>query len=128
MSKIGSGLRIGGPVELCGLYLPANYRRAEILVEKAKSFLPGLDTTGGVPWMGFRPSLPGSLSVIRRATSCPNVIYALDHEHLGLTQSAGTAELVSALVNARVPEIDLTAFNVARFGGVGRRHRVAGAA
>ncbi len=115
VSKIGDGLRIGGAVELGGLKLPPNYRRAEILVRKAAGFLPGFDPAGGTQWMGFRPSLPDSLPVIARAPGAERVIYAFGHGHLGLTQSAGTAELVAALAMRRDPAIPLAPFDPRRF-------------
>lgn len=115
ITRIGDGLRVGGAVELGGLDLPPNFRRAEILVQKAAAFLPGFDPSGGWQWMGFRPSLPDSLPVIGRAPKAQRVIYAFGHGHLGLTQSAGTAELIAALVAGRPPQIDLAPFAPERF-------------
>jgi D-amino-acid dehydrogenase len=43
------------------------------------------------------------------------VLYAFGHGHLGLTQSAATAELIAALVHGEPPAIDLTPFRAARF-------------
>ena len=85
------------------------------MLAKARSFLPGLKTEGGVPWMGFRPSLPDSLPAIGRARATPRVIHAFGHGHLGLTQSAGTARLVADLVTGRTPPIDLAPFSPQRF-------------
>ncbi|WP_417263998.1 NAD(P)/FAD-dependent oxidoreductase [Celeribacter sp.] len=115
VTRIGEGLRVGGAVELGGLSLPPNYKRAEILVEKAQSFLTGFDPSGGTQWMGFRPSMPDSLPVIASAKKSDRVIYAFGHGHLGLTQSAGTAELVAALAARRTPEISLSPFRADRF-------------
>lgn len=115
VSRICDGLRVGGAVELGGLDLPPNMRRAETLVEKTATFLPGFDSKGGTQWMGFRPSLPDSLPVIGRARHTDRVIYAFGHGHLGLTQSAGTAELVAALVGRRAPAIPLGPFAPTRF-------------
>lgn len=114
-SAIDGGVRIGGAVELGGLSLPPNFRRAEVLLQKAKTFMPELQTSGGAQWMGFRPSLPDSLPVIDRSPHTDHVIYAFGHGHLGLTQSAGTAELVTQLVQGRPPHIDLTPFAADRF-------------
>lgn len=114
-SRINGGVRIGGAVELGGLALPPNYRRAEVLLNKAESFMPGLDRSGGQQWMGFRPSMPDSLPVIGPATASDAVIYAFGHGHLGLTQSAATAELVAELVEARAPSLALEAFSARRF-------------
>jgi D-amino-acid dehydrogenase len=115
VTKIGEGLRVGGAVELGGLSLPPNYKRAEILVEKARTFLKGFEPKDGTQWMGFRPSMPDSLPVIARAKKTDRVIYAFGHGHLGLTQSAGTAELVVSLAARRTPEIPLTPFRADRF-------------
>jgi D-amino-acid dehydrogenase len=114
-SKINGGVRIGGAVELGGLELPPNFKRADTLLQKATQFLPGLNTEGGTQWMGFRPSLPDSLPVIGPSPNARDVIYAFGHGHLGLTQSAGTAELVGALVDDQPAQISVTPFSAARF-------------
>ena len=67
VSRINGGVRIGGAVELGGLELPPNYKRADTLLAKAGRFMPGLNLEGGTQWMGFRPSLPDSLPVIDRS-------------------------------------------------------------
>lgn len=115
ITRLSTGIRVGGAVELGGLDLPPNFRRSEAMLAKAKAFLPGLKTTGGVQWMGFRPSLPDSLPAIGRARATPRVVYAFGHGHLGLTQSAGTARLVADLLTDRTPAIDLTPFSPQRF-------------
>ncbi|MBO9425840.1 FAD-binding oxidoreductase [Labrenzia sp. R4_1] len=115
VTRVKDGIRVGGAVELGGLKLPPNYKRAEILLEKARSFLPGLDRTTGKQWMGFRPSLPDSLPVIGPSSKDERVIFAFGHGHLGLTQSAGTAELVRALANKTQPTINLAAYSPGRF-------------
>lgn len=115
VSRISGGVRVGGAVELGGLQLPPNYKRSEVLLDKAAQFLHGLNTEHGQQWMGFRPSMPDSLPVIGSASKTPNVIYAFGHGHLGLTQSAGTAELVTSLANGAEPAISLDAFSAKRF-------------
>lgn len=115
VTRLSTGIRVGGAVELGGLKLPPNYKRATAMLTKARSFLPGLKPEGGVQWMGFRPSLPDSLPAIGHARATDRVIYAFGHGHLGLTQSAGTARLVADLLTAKRPEIDLTPFSPQRF-------------
>ncbi|WP_417594790.1 NAD(P)/FAD-dependent oxidoreductase [Oceanospirillum sp.] len=116
VSKIGDRIRVGGAVELGGLQLKPNYQRAQVLLDKAARFIPGLGTEGGKQWMGFRPSMPDSLPVVSYASATDKVIYAFGHGHLGLTQSAGTAELVCALVNGDKPAIPVAPFSAKRFG------------
>jgi D-amino-acid dehydrogenase len=115
VSRIGDGVRVGGAVELGGLDLAPNMKRADFLLSKAKAFLPGLKTEGGTQWMGFRPSMPDSLPVVSRSSASPAIVYAFGHGHLGLTQSAGTAELVADLIEGRDPSIDVRPFRAARF-------------
>lgn len=115
VTRIGDGVRVGGAVELGGLALAPNMKRADALLAKAKAFLPGLDTSGGTQWMGFRPSMPDSLPVIGTAPGHPNLILAFGHGHLGLTQSAGTADLVADIVAGRPSNIDLAPYRPGRF-------------
>ncbi|QTK82810.1 FAD-binding oxidoreductase [Agrobacterium tumefaciens] len=115
VTRLSSGIRVGGAVELGGLELPANFARSEALLTKAKAFLPGLKTEGGKQWMGFRPSLPDSLPAIGEAAHTARVIYAFGHGHLGLTQSAGTARIVADLLTGQKPAIDTGAFSPQRF-------------
>lgn len=115
VTRLSSGIRVGGAVELGGLDLPPNFARAQAMLTKAAMFLPGLRITGGRQWMGFRPSLPDSLPAIGRARTASRIVYAFGHGHLGLTQSAGTARLVADLVAGRSPALDLTPFSPQRF-------------
>ena len=109
------GVRVGGAVELGGLRRPPNYRRSDILLEKAARFMPGLDTTNGERWMGFRPSLPDSLPVLDRSAKAQRILYAFGHGHTGLTQAAGTAELIADVLTQQPPSIDLAPFRLNRF-------------
>ncbi|MDN5789232.1 FAD-binding oxidoreductase, partial [Pseudorhodobacter sp.] len=115
IAKLSSGIRVGGAVELGGLKLPPNYARADAMLTKAKRFLPALDTSGGVQWMGFRPSMPDSLPAIGPLPGQPNTLCAFGHGHLGLTQAAGTAEIIADLLAGKTPTIDLTPFSPSRF-------------
>ena len=113
--RLTSGIRVGGAVELGGLELPPNYARAEAMLTKAKRFLPGLNTSGGTQWMGFRPSLPDTLPAIGALPGTPNTLCAFGHGHLGLTQSAGTAQIIANLLTGQQPGLDLSPFAPSRF-------------
>jgi D-amino-acid dehydrogenase len=115
ISPLSTGIRVGGAVELGGLSLPPNFRRSDAMLKKAKAFLPDLQTNGGRQWMGFRPSLPDSLPAIGRSRVSGQIVYAFGHGHLGLTQSAGTARLVTDLLTDSRPSIDLAPFSPQRF-------------
>lgn len=121
VSPLTCGIRVGGAVELAGLDRAPDYRRAQVMLDKAKAFLPDLRTSGGTQWMGFRPSLPDSLPVIGRSPHHPAVLYAFGHGHLGLTQSAATARLIHDLITGRQPAIDLHPYRPQRFSLFGSR-------
>lgn len=115
VSRIQDSVRIGGAVELGGLVNPPNFKRAKDMMHKASRFIPELTEKTGQEWMGFRPSMPDSLPVISSSPRSERVIYAFGHGHLGLTQSAGTAELVKALVLGEKWPIEKTSFSAQRF-------------
>ncbi len=116
VSTINKAIRVGGAVEFAGLKRPPNYNRASALLKKAENFMPGLLNGNGYDkWMGFRPSLPDSLPVIDYSTLSKRVLYAFGHGHLGLTQAAGTAELVRDLIIGQKPAINISAFSAKRF-------------
>ncbi len=117
VSRVDAGIRVGGAVELGGLALKPRMSRARALLDKAARFLPELDPSGGTEWMGFRPSMPDSLPVIGTAPGAPRVTLAFGHGHLGLTQSAGTAELVADLIDGVAPKLDTKPYAPARFTG-----------
>ncbi|MBT8148024.1 MAG: FAD-binding oxidoreductase [Gammaproteobacteria bacterium] len=97
------GLRLAGTVELAALDEPANYKRAWKLAQYAEELLPGLNTEGGEPWMGYRPSVPDSVPVISRSPNYDNVFYGFGHGHLGLTQAAITGAMLAAMAEGVNP-------------------------
>jgi D-amino-acid dehydrogenase len=108
-------LRIGGAAEFGGLTAKPNFKRSEALAKLASIYLPGLDSTAGVPWAGHRPATPYSLPVIDRSQHSPNVFYAFGHGHLGLTQAATTGRLIRELILDQTPSLDMAPFSVSRF-------------
>jgi D-amino-acid dehydrogenase len=102
-------------VEFGGLDLPPDFRRADAMLSKAARFMPGLRTSGGTQWMGFRPSLPDSLPAIGFSRRSRRIVYAFGHGHLGLTQAAGTGALVAELLAGTPPSLDLSPFSPQRF-------------
>ncbi len=115
ITPMDMGLRVSGTVELAGLRTPPDYRRARILLPKAKRVLPNLNTGGGSEWMGHRPALPDTLPVISQSSKANNVFYAFGHGHLGLTIAPTTGHLITQLIRGEEPAIDLTPYRVDRF-------------
>ncbi len=115
LSRLSSGLRVGGAVEFGGLDLPPNWRRVDAMLAKAKLFFPELKSEGGKRWMGFRPSIPDSLPVISPATRHSRIFYAFGHAHHGLTQSAVTGQMIADMIEGARPDIDPAPFAASRF-------------
>jgi glycine/D-amino acid oxidase-like deaminating enzyme len=115
-TPLACGLRIGGAAEFGGLKALPNFKRSRTLAQLALRYLPGLKIEGGTNWTGHRPTTPDSLPVIGASRRQPNVLYAFGHGHLGLTQAATTGRLVSELVFQGTASIDLTPYDIGRFG------------
>jgi D-hydroxyproline dehydrogenase len=90
-------LRVAGMVELGGLATPANPRLLQALTGNARRIFPELGAPSRT-WLGFRPSMPDSVPVIRPSKGGRDVIFAFGHGHIGLTLAPRTARLVSAML------------------------------
>jgi D-amino-acid dehydrogenase len=114
-TPIDAGLRLAGTVELAGLDAPPDWKRADLLLENARRWFPGLEGEAAARWMGFRPSMPDSLPVISKSPHNANTVFAFGHGHCGLMLSARTGELVRDLTLDRPTGIDVSPFRVDRF-------------
>ncbi|MBC3486517.1 FAD-dependent oxidoreductase [Pseudomonas sp. SWRI50] len=113
------GMQIGGTLEFAAPGAEPNFKRAEIIMEKARRVLPQLNTQGMQFGVGYRPFLPDTKPVIDRAPRLHNVVMAFGHGQLGLTLGATTGRLVADLVAQRTPAQDLNAFSARRFALIG---------
>jgi D-amino-acid dehydrogenase len=110
-----SGLAVAGSIEFADLGAKPNWKRADILVEKAKRVLPGLRAQPAERRFGRRPLTPDTKPIIGRTPTAQNVIFATGHGQLGLTLGATTGRLVSDIVASRGPNIDMSGFRPERF-------------
>jgi glycine/D-amino acid oxidase-like deaminating enzyme len=115
ITPMAKGLRLAGTVELALDDAHPDWRRATMMKEFAERIIGPLDAAGATKWMGCRPSLPDSLPVIGRIPAAPSIVGAFGHQHLGLTLSAITAELVAAIVRNRPPPLDIAPYAISRF-------------
>lgn len=115
VTPTAGGLRVGGTVEMAGLDAPPDFRRAKVLVKRAKEALPDLRADKASEWMGHRPALPDTVPVIGPSAKTQGVYYATGHGHLGVTYAATTARLIADLVTGAPPPIDMTPYRVDRF-------------
>ncbi|XGA79765.1 FAD-dependent oxidoreductase [Halomonas sp. CH40] len=109
------GLQIGGTIEFASEHAEPNFKRAEMILEKAKGILPGLNTDGMEFGAGWRPFLPDTKPVIDRSPALENVAMAFGHGQLGLTVGATTGKLVADLLAGKATDVDLTPFKASRF-------------
>lgn len=115
VSPLECGVRVGGSAEFVDAAAPPNWKRLDVILNKARELLPGLTLDRGQRWFGDRPSTPDSLPVIGRSPRCSNVVYAFGHGHLGVTQAAATGRIVSDIIRGVQPPIDPQPFRPDRF-------------
>ncbi|OAP36925.1 amino acid dehydrogenase [Sinorhizobium glycinis] len=115
VTPTAGGIRVGGTVEMAGLDAAPDYRRAKVLVKRAREALPELRAEKTTEWMGHRPALPDTVPIIGPSAKHRGVFYATGHGHLGLTYAATTGRLIADLVIGVQPPIDLKPYRVDRF-------------
>lgn len=115
-NSMAEGLRVAGTAEFTtNIDKAPNGRRIAMLERLATRYLPDLNRALPRHWVGSRPTLPDTLPVIGRSQLNRDVIFAFGHGHTGLTASATTAKIVSALVTGEEPPIDIHPFRPERF-------------
>lgn len=109
------GLQIGGTIEFAGADAKPDFRRAEIILQKARKLLPQLNVANKEFGVGHRPFLPDTKPIIDRSRRLPNVLMAFGHGQLGLTLGATTGRLIADLAAQRPTAQDITPFSAYRF-------------
>jgi D-amino-acid dehydrogenase len=115
----GYKMRFGGTMEIVNTDTPPRYHRVEGILQAIKRFLPLSDIPKPPEdkiWYGYRPTSADGLPYIGRIRKYNNVVVATGHSMIGLSLGAGTGKLVSELVSEQKPSLDLSAFEVERFG------------
>jgi D-amino-acid dehydrogenase len=115
VTPTAGGIRVGGTVEMAGLDAPPDYRRAQVLVKRAKEALPDLKAEEATEWMGHRPAFPDTVPVMGPSAKRRGVFYATGHGHLGLTYAATNARLMADLIMGSTPPVDMRPYRVDRF-------------
>ena len=115
MTPMVCGLRLTGKVEFGGTEAAPTPSRFQSLERHADALYAPAGENKIEHWMGFRPTMPDYLPVIGESERQKGVFFAFGHQHLGLTLSAATAEIISDLVNGETPSIDVSPFRASRF-------------
>lgn len=109
------GLRLAGTVELAHRDAPPDWRRAHILIDKAKRIVGDFDASDMSVWMGNRPSVPDTVPVIGPAPDSAGLYFATGHGHLGLTLAATTGALLTDMIQRRPSSFDVSPYRLNRF-------------
>jgi D-hydroxyproline dehydrogenase len=115
VTPMAGRLRASSYLEFAGLEAPPDPRKPSRLRAKLRT-LGYRCNPDGLSWMGPRPTLPDYLPGIGRASDGFNLLYAVGHQHLGLTLATTTAEVMCDLVARRKPRFDISALDLRRFG------------
>lgn len=102
MSPQVASVRVSTGVELTHRDAPPDRALIRAAVRAARSaadFGRELDAT---PWVGSRPTLPDSLPMIGKATRHERLWFNFGHQHIGLSTSTGSAELIAAQIEGKV--------------------------
>jgi D-amino-acid dehydrogenase len=119
MTPFGDSLRMGGTMEISGLKSPTLVKRAQAIMAGAKAFYPGLEVSFPGPekiWHGYRPLSPDGLPYLGRHSNYDNLVIASGHAMIGITLAAASGKIVEELISRKPTSIDITGFNVERFG------------
>ena len=109
------GLRLAGTVELAHRDAAPDWRRAHILLDKARRIVGDFSTKDMSVWMGNRPSAPDTVPVIGPAPDVAGLYFATGHGHLGLTLAATTGALLAAQIGGQACGIDMAPYRLNRF-------------
>jgi D-amino-acid dehydrogenase len=109
-------LRLAGTLELAGLDLSIDTRRAEAVRQGGERGLRGLEGRRVIDvWAGLRPCTPDGLPVIGRPEDLPGLVLATGHAMKGVSLAPVTAKLVGELITGETPSHDVAPFRPDRF-------------
>jgi len=109
-------LLVGATVEEAGFDKHTDLATIQRLHKSAIALVPKLaDARILEDWAGLRPGTPDALPILGE-TSTPGYYVATGHFRDGILLAPITAEVLTAVIEGRTPEHDLTPFSPARFG------------
>jgi glycine oxidase len=108
-------LLVGATVEEAGFDKRTDLATIQRLHKAAIALMPKLaDAKILEDWAGLRPGTPDALPILGE-TETPGYYVATGHFRDGILLAPITAEVMTAVIEARAPEFDLSAFSPARF-------------
>lgn len=121
-SPMKGRLRVAGAVEFGGLKNNKGQDKVfDLLLASTKEVLPELTYSKETRWVGHRPASTDSVPIIDELATIKGVFLGFGHQHVGLTGSARTGQILAQLISGKRPNVDLAPYNAARFTRVSRR-------
>lgn len=112
-ARLGSRLRVAGMVDIGARGAGVDPQRVRSLERDVAQFFPDLNPAGAPePWAGLRPARPDGKPLIG-ATPYRNLWLNTGHGGLGFTLAAGSARMLTDLMQGRKPAVDAAAFALA---------------
>jgi len=106
-ARIGERLRVAAMVDMVGEDLTLDAKRVGSLTRQVQETMPHAADYGQVSaWAGLRPATPNSAPIVG-ATPLSNLWLNVGHGPLGFTFAAGTAQLLSSLMQGKAPPFAL---------------------
>lgn len=121
LSPMNGRLRVAGGVEFGGLRNTGCDAPFAALKHGVDQILPGLTYAKETRWMGHRPAPTDSIPIIDQLPGLRGVYLGFGHQHVGLTGSARTGQILANMICGKTPNIDLTPYRASRFMGVSKR-------
>lgn len=112
-ARLGRRLRVAGMVDIGTGGNAVDPRRVQSLERDVAQFFPDLNPAGPPEaWAGLRPARPDGKPLIG-ATPYRNLWLNTGHGGLGFTLAAGSARMLTDLMQGRSPAVDAAAFALA---------------
>lgn len=104
-SRLGQHLRVAGTCEIAGFERSLNEARCQTLLRRTQCLFPNAcDYSQAQFWTGLRPLTPSNLPYLGN-TTYRNLLLNTGHGSLGWTMAAGSARIISALLQNQTPQI-----------------------
>ena len=114
-SSNGSDVRVTSGVELTFLNAIENEIQINESIQKLRKIIPLNKKLIDKPWLGSRPTIIDSLPMIGKAPRHKNLWFNFGHNHIGLSTSAGSAVIISEMIQNKKTSINADPFSPKRF-------------
>jgi len=113
----GESTLVGSTLERVGFDCTTTASALERLRLAAIAAVPSLrNAPVESTWAGLRPMTPDARPIIARDPDLPSVFYACGHGKNGILLAPITAECVASLLAGSPPPVDISSFDIQRFG------------